>query len=259
MSEEVASIRGSQLLHRAFDLLDEVARDGPSTVSELASRSGLPASSVYRIVQALQSRGFVYHAFGRIHLGPAWSQRAGSFTATVGDDMRGTADPILQWMSHKLHATTVLSVPSGHLGLLLASDESELSIFRAVRVGGFYPLTAGALGKVILAHCDRSVQEVAIREVISRRHVDERSIRLLRDQLADVRRAGYAFTTGEVQPGTMGVFAPILEHRRILASVGVILPTGPMPDYRLNHVIDEVVAGARRLHREFRLSVPYLH
>lgn len=252
MSKETGTTKGAQLLHRAFDLLDDVAHAGSPTVKELASHSGLPTSSVYRIIQALESRGYVYRAFGRIYLGAAWSQNARAFSAAVGDDLRATADPILHDLSHRLHATTVLSVRCGHLGLLLARDESELSIFRTIRVGEFYPLTAGALGRVMLAYCDRSVQEIAVREVASRGQTSNSCLRLLREQLADVRRVGYAFTAGEVQPGTMGVFAPILERHRILASVGAIFPVGPMPEYRLNHVRQEVVDSAGRLHRGFR-------
>ena len=49
-----------QVLDRAFDLLEALARGhGPLGLSEIAQRTGMSKSTVFRILQTMVARGYV--------------------------------------------------------------------------------------------------------------------------------------------------------------------------------------------------------
>jgi DNA-binding IclR family transcriptional regulator len=67
--------------------------------------------------------------------------------------------------------------------------------------------------------------------------------------LAEARRRGYVFSSGELEPGAAGLAAPVLDGAGVaLASIGVVAPDHRLPD--LGELAAAVRAAAHRVARE---------
>ena len=137
------------VIHRVAGLLDEF-RDGEElTLSQLACRTGLPRSSVHRLLSRLVELGWV----GRRGQAYALSRTMFEWGALAQqhDRLQRAAHPVL----HELHATSGLIV---HLAVLDGDDVRYLDkvgygpVPLPSRIGGRQPALRTALGKALVAH-----------------------------------------------------------------------------------------------------------
>ncbi|WP_040801842.1 IclR family transcriptional regulator [Nocardia higoensis] len=137
------------VIHRVAGLLDEF-RDGEElTLSQLACRTGLPRSSVHRLLSRLVELGWV----GRRGQAYALSRTMFEWGALAQqhDSLQRAAHPVL----HELHATSGLIV---HLAVLDGDDVRYLDkvgygpVALPSRIGGRQPALRTALGKALIAH-----------------------------------------------------------------------------------------------------------
>jgi len=180
----------SQTLDRGLQLLELVARSsGGLTMTEAAQQLGLPRPVVYRLVATLQGRGYLQRdAAGALQMGLAVLPIARG----VHGHLREAAVPILRKLAESVGATSHFTVVDGAEALALAVVEPSWTDYHvAYRVGSRHALDRGAAGRAILA--GRSQAEP--------------------DAVA---------TTGEIQPGAIGVAAPVLGVAGLEASVGVV-------------------------------------
>jgi len=63
--------RDIQSLHRAFDILEAIGREGDLGVTELSRRISLPVSTVHNLLRTMAKRHYVVGNNGRYNLGPA--------------------------------------------------------------------------------------------------------------------------------------------------------------------------------------------
>ena len=75
-----------------------------------------------------------------------------------------------------------------------------------------------------------------------------------RQRLAAFRRAGAAVTRGEIDPGRVGIAAPIFEGRAILGSLSFVLPADRADDDLIGRLAPLTIAGAREIERAMALE-----
>lgn len=186
--------RGLRVLH----LL--AAAHGGLTVSELADRLGVHRAVVYRILGTLAGHRFVRRgADGRHRLATGIAELARG----VELDWRSVAVPVLERLAEQLAATATLSVASEDAAVALVVVEPRNAVIHAAYRPGFrHPLSRGASGKAILAGRPPEPGEPA--------------------EVAQARRRGHAVTRGELQPGAVGIAAPVVVDGWADASVGAI-------------------------------------
>jgi DNA-binding IclR family transcriptional regulator len=202
---------GAQTLDRGLALLDVLAgAPGGLTVAQLAAALGVHRAVVYRLLGPLAARSLVARdADGRQRLGPGLAALA----ARVAPDLQAAARPELAALADELGATAFLTVADGDEAVaLLALPPRHAPIHLAYRPGFRHPLDVGASGRAILAGRPPAPGEPAA--------------------VRRARRAGWATSRGEIQPGATGVAAPVAGAD---ASVGVVR-VGP---------VDEAAAGPR--------------
>ena len=204
---------GVRSVDRAASLLIALGEwDGEAGVTELARRLGLHKSTASRLLATLQKRGLVQQDenSGKYRLGLAVVRLGGHAEKML--DLRSIAMPQLEAVARSVKETTTLGVLEGNSLVTIAwSDASGVG---HDRTGRNLPLHATALGKVLLS--DRPEREVIrLSKIGFTPYTSHTIVRvdLLLEELARVRKRGFATAFGEHEPTVNAVAAPVFDQR----------------------------------------------
>lgn len=195
------------MVARVATIMNSFGRDGrPQRLDQVAERTGLPRSSVHRILTQLHDAQLLDH-------GPD-GYRVSAQSAAPADDhsaLRSAASPILE----RLHADTMLVV---HLGVLVGSDVLYLDkvsggggIAVPTRVAGRTPAHASALGKAMLAAVPAERVDEVLGDTLPKcTPATIADLPTLHQELARIRsRHGLAYDDQELAVGLSSVAASI--------------------------------------------------
>jgi IclR family acetate operon transcriptional repressor len=200
---------GVQSLERAFLHLELMAEAGGEVaLSRLARDSGMPLSSIHRLVRTLVARGYVRQLPSRryvlgprlIHLGEMASRALGTW-----------ARPHLSRLVDTIGETANLAMLDGDRVVYAAQVPSRHSMRMFTEVGRRVHLHCTGVGKVLLA----GLPEDDVRAVLARAGMPAQTPRTLTDLevlLAEVRQVaarGYAIDDGEQELGVRCVAVPV--------------------------------------------------
>lgn len=237
----------SQSLDRFVSLLFGLAAaDEPIGAGRLAERAGLPTSSTYRLVQALERHGFVERpARGGITLGLRILELARRVEERLERMLLEPARPVMLELATRHRETVLLTAPVAASSIGLGSVDSPRPIRLSYARWRLAPMHRGASGKILLAFLDEQRAERVLE--LAREAEPELDVDRLRDELAEARARGHVVTRGELDEGASGVAAPVLDRRgRLVAGLTV---AGPSDRVRAAEpaLVDAVVVAGRRI------------
>jgi IclR family transcriptional regulator, acetate operon repressor len=237
---------------RALDVLVLLSRRlRPLPTMVIARELGIPKSSTHHLMNTMRDRGFVTY-FEADH---AWG--LGTIVFDIGSSYLRSAPlqrlgrPILEQLTDSLGETT-------HLAMLHGADvvyiDKELAGPHApqliTEVGLRLPAHLTAVGRAILGSLPGAqVRAIFAHQALVRRtHHGPRSLKNLLGELGEVRAAGYAVEHEMVTPGISCVAAPIFSSEGMpVAALGVTMATTRCGEARVQQLVGELVAAARRL------------
>ncbi|MEM9549830.1 MAG: IclR family transcriptional regulator [Pseudomonadota bacterium] len=236
---------------RAAQLLIKLAEMPGSGVTELAEATGTTKSLTFRLLYTLERRGFVRKdAERRIY-------SLGYRAMFMGDQARrqspliGTAEPVLADLAKRTQENALLLVRQGQDSVCIALRESPqpLRIFAAV--GRLGPLHAGGGPKVLLAHAPTDVRDAVLGgPLVAYTGKTVVSAEELRESLERIRQAGFALSSGEIDPNTFSIAAPVRDQSgEVIASLSVNGPTARLDDATQEACRDAVLENAMTLSR----------
>jgi DNA-binding IclR family transcriptional regulator len=190
----------SQTLDRGLRVLEMLAeRPDGLTAVEIADRLSTARAIVYRLLRTLEAHNLASSTGARYFLGFGVADLA----RQLQPRLQSIAPPLLHRLSIQTDSTALLSVADGDQALvLLTQAPPQSALHLAVREGSKHPLARGADGVAILAGRPAEPGEPA--------------------DVAQARRDGYAVSVGALQPGAVGVAAPITLSGWCSASIGVV-------------------------------------
>lgn len=211
-------------IHRIFECLAE-ALDG-LTVPALSERTGIPRSTLYRIVSGLLENQYLLRKPGNmLALGfrLATLGRIAGRVSAWPEITYGELDNVVDVCGQ----TVKLSVIVGNEVEVIARRESNTRLRITVDTGTRFPITAGAASKVLLAHLPTGTQQELIEEPLPRYTpstiVDGEDMYAV---LAEIRRTGFAYDRGEYVSGIHAVAVPVFDaQNRVLAAVSIAYPS----------------------------------
>ncbi|MFF1696334.1 IclR family transcriptional regulator [Streptomyces sp. NPDC058257] len=215
------------VLGRALRILGAFSAKYPEmTLSELSRRSGLPVSTVHRMLGELI-------AWGALERGDEGCYRVGlrlwevASLAPRGQGLRERALPFLEDLSQVTRENVQLAVREGTEVVFVERIAGSGAVPVLTRVGGRFALTASGVGLVLLAHAPAEVQGEALAGPIERftpgTVTDPRTLRRM---LADVRTNGYAVSDRQVTMDALSVAAPVHRGGTVIASVSLVVRHG---------------------------------
>lgn len=215
---------GATSIGKALSIVDFVGSKGPCRLTEISEHTGMPRSTLLRVIATLIDFGFLRRAErGEYRIGlKLW--RIGC-TALDYENLHEMVLPALRKLVTETSETALYSVYDGGRAVYLEKVEGLHPIRAYAMVGGHSPTYATASGKCLLAW--RPEDEIArigaeAERFTAATRVGSKAVLL---SAAEVRRDGFAVNRGEWREGVWGVAAPVFG--RDLLPVAAISLTGP--------------------------------
>ena len=207
---------------RILSLFDE---QHPSwRVSDLATVTGLPMPTVYRVVMTLASEGYLDHL-------PTGDYRPGVRTLTLGTaalrslDFVSIATPKLRELGQRTGETVNLAVLNGDRVLYLIRLRNSDLVTANIQVGSTLPAVHTSIGKLLLAHLDDADLQSRITDASFAANSGPNakvSLAELRQELRTIREQDWAMQDEELAYGLRSVAGPITSpDGRVVAGVNV--------------------------------------
>ena len=219
-----------QSVERAFAVLDVVS-GGASGVTEIAGRTGLPKSTVARLLATLEELGAVEQVAdgSDYQLGTRLVEICGPVDADR--QLASTMRPHLERLSMQLGEAAGFGVPSRHSVRVLSQVESPNPVQVRDYTGMVFPAHVGAPGICLMAEWPEvelsRYLERPLRAYTDRTMVDPRQIRKRIDK---VRENGYCWVHGEFAEGISSVASVVRDgHGRALGALHAHGPTYRFP------------------------------
>ncbi|MFH8569537.1 IclR family transcriptional regulator [Streptomyces sp. NPDC017993] len=226
------------VLGRALQILGAFSANCPEmTLSELSRRSGLPVSTVYRMLGELTAWGALERSDqGRYRVGLRLWEVAS--LAPRGQGLRERALPFLEDLSQITRENVQLAVREGTEVVFVERIAGSGAVPVLTRVGGRFALTVTGVGLVLLAHAPADVQEQALAGPLERftpgTVTDPRALRRM---LAEARTHGYAVSDRQVTMDALSVAAPVHRGGAVIASVSLVVRHGSTSAHALARLV----------------------
>lgn len=228
---------GVQSIARAAAVLRALERAPQGLgITELATATELPKSTVHRIVSALAEEELVARSSeGRIGLGPAIPRLGAAAHEALAERLR----PLLLALRRELDETVDLSVLDGAAARFVDQAPAPHRLRATSAVGELFPLHCTANGKALLAALPRQEAEALLPAQLPK--LTPRTIATreeLLEELDRVRDAGLAFDREEHTLGICAVGVAVAEGDRPAAAISV-----PVPAQRFGQNENAIVAA----------------
>lgn len=167
-----------------MSVLDVVEFRQPVAFSEIHQHTGLPKSTVHRLVLALELHGFLRRdADGRIVTGARFATGM----------LPQIAEPILRRLTEETGESSQVYVRRGDHRMCIAAVESSQVLRTTVDIGTLLPVERGSAGRLLSGD-------------------------------SDGLRRGWVQSVGDREPGIASVSAPIFDASVLIAAVSVSGP-----------------------------------
>lgn len=216
-------------LARGLGLLELLATgDGPKTLIEISAATGLPKSTLVRLLAVLNEMHYVVRVDDRpsYRLGHKVLRLSESYTSTL--DLSVVADTYLAALARQTGQTANLGMLDGDQVIHLGVHEPDRAIRFRTSLGARDHAYCTGLGKVLLSQVDAATLAEHIPASPFPRFTDTTVTTMdeLVRELRRVERRGYALDDNERSIGLRCVAVPVEVDGVPLAAVSVAGPSG---------------------------------
>ncbi len=248
--------RQVQSLERGLAVLEGVLKNGPVGVTELSLELDLDKTIVHRLLNTLQTIGYVSQDTNRKYLvGPRLRVVSAKTLASL--NLRALALPYMQALTEYTKGVSHLAKMAESRAVYIERVHHPSLPVTSTDVGGQSPGYCSAAGKVLWAYLPQSELNDLLDKTEFRTHtvntITDRPT--LQQHLAEVREQGYAIDREEHRLGLVGVGAPVLDHTgNVIASICVAGLASRSDAEVLAGIRDQVLTASRGLSTEMGYS-----
>ena len=230
-------------------------RERQLSLAELASRTGIPRATAFRLLSTLEEEGFLVKEDGEYR--PGFKCFVLGSVAAASLDLRKEARAGLVALRNDTGETAQIAILDSWQVVYLDRIPSQQAVgYMTARAGAILPAYCTGLGKVLLAH--RPEGEVATWaatqtfKALTPNTIT--SVERLADEMRAIRERGYATDEQERETGVRCIAAPIRDHDGdVVAAISVAGPADRMPQQLVgSEMAAKVVAAAQAI--SFRLG-----
>ncbi len=205
-------------LVRALNLLDIFMEYKTElSIGDIAEKTNLSVSTVYRIVTALSAHEYLIknEINKKYFIGPKLIKLGiiGMKSMQVG--IRDYAKPFLDEIFHKYNETIGLYTLSGDSRVCIDVRESTKQLRDVVKIGGSVPLSDGGIGNIFLAYMDQQELEKILPNITED----------LENKFKTIRENQYLISQGERIIGIKAIALPIFDfHNKVEYAISLSGP-----------------------------------
>lgn len=238
-------------LERGLRLLGEFSRDSRTLdAPELARRLDLPRSTVFRLLNTLESMGFLER------IGSGNDYRLGLAVLRLGFEYLSSLEltelgqPVIARLCDAIRYPCNIVVRDGRSIVYVAKVTPPTPLTSSVRVGTRLPAHATVLGRILLE--DLTLPE--LRALYPEEHLEvfsgstPKTVLDLFNMVEVDRQRGYVLGEGFYEASISTIAAPVRDSSaRIIAALGATIPSGHIDESRLEELVQRVRASADEL------------
>lgn len=246
---EASRSSGPRAMTRVLQLFAALSRERKGmTLSQLSRALEVPKSTLVTTLRPLVADGFL------VAQGPVYQLGSGAFRLAA-QIMSAFSLPTLMRnyvgaLAEMTRETVGLGVADWESGrvVYIEAEQSTRPVLYAMRAGISAPLYASAAGRVILAYSPAKFVEPyldrqAFRALTSKTQTDPKA---LRQQLDEIRAAGYCMSSGELLEDTSAMAVPVFDaYRELIGSLMIGAPIERMRANRELFLAQLIEAGHR--------------
>jgi DNA-binding IclR family transcriptional regulator len=221
------SSAGQSTLVRAVAVLetfDQGTRD--LSVSEVASRAGMPVSTCHRLMSELVNVGLLeQQPDRRYRVGLRLWELAVRTPGALG--IREIALPHLRQAHERIGQNLQLGILQGAEMLYLERMSAPRAVANFIIVGGRIPFHATSSGLVLAAYADQAVRDALLAAPLAPyAFAPQPDATALARELDQIRSDGYKTTVGYIDPRATSIAVPVLEPMGgAIATINAIVPS----------------------------------
>jgi len=241
-----------QVLHKTLDVLETLKNDGDGlSLAEIARQVQLPKATVYRILNTLESRGYLDRR-------PDGAYRVSNklftlqSTKSIEEALRLAAQPVMERLATECRETVNLGTLDAGEVVVIATVESPQSIRMASKVGNRRLMHTTGLGKVLLsALSDREIRRLAqLKGLPALTPKSIGTVGALLAEIHSVRRRGYAIDNQENELDGRCIAAPISgPNGQVIAALSISGPVFRMDLQRMRSLRPALEASCQAISR----------
>lgn len=240
---------------RALTVLEALGKKPGQGVTALSKSLGMTKSIVFRLLQTMEDRGFVFR--DPDHALYSLGYRVGVLGEGVGRDgsLLHAARPVMDSLRDRTSENVNLVVREGVRSLVLATRSGHHSIRLFAQSGRNGPLHAGGGSLLLLAYCEPQVIDAVLAgplEAFTPYTITDR--KKVREALTRIRANGYNIALNDLDEGAFSVAAPIMgAHGEVIAAISVAGAMARLDEARRANYIQAALEAAEQISSKLSL------
>ncbi|MBN2441759.1 MAG: IclR family transcriptional regulator [Spirochaetales bacterium] len=236
-----------QTLDRTFNILELLSKQQKGlSLTDISKSINLHKSTVYRLLSALMSRGYIEKRNSRYRLGLEFVELCSLYINSL--ELKTEAEPILRELSRLTTQTVFLATMQEQEVIYIDKVEKFNSLRKYSIIGQRRPLYCTSLGKVFLMGMsnDEIKDYLSKKEIISFTQNTIEDMPSLIENINLSRKRGWTFDDEEYETNVQCVGAPIYDYRKnIIAAVSTVWYVDQVKNLNLEEIAGFVVCAAQ--------------
>lgn len=245
----------SKSILKTLSILEQYSKADELGIKELSESTGIPASTVQRIVNTLVMKQYLVqnpHTL-KYQLGIAFFNISSRYSNSR--DWVEVAKAHMEEQVEKTQETVNLAILQGKSVIYLTKVDSPHILRPNFTVGTAYPALNTALGRCLLAYQPWDKVERMIRLQPN----FNKDINEFHEMLEEVERNGYATEDEEFQPGLFCIAAPVWDaNDRVVAAISTSIPKIRLNESNKENSIGMMQSTASQISLDLKKRFTYI-
>lgn len=213
---------------RSFRIIEIIsqARE-PVSMAEIVTQIGLPKQTVHRLLKQLEDAWIITRNVSNRRYECSARVREMAINMLMTTGLAAARRAILQQLMDTVQETCNLAVSSGDDIVYLDRLETNWPAGVQLTPGSRVPYHCTASGKLLLSFLPKQQRERLLNKLPLRGSTEQtiRSLDVLREELAEIRKNRVSFNNQEFMPGMIAIAVPVmLDKTRACAAVAIQSP-----------------------------------
>lgn len=241
----------SQSFLRGLKILDLFTVENPTlTTEEIAEMLGVSSITAYRYIVTLEDAGFVVVEKGEVRVSAKILRFVNLFWEQ--DQLVLIAKEHMESLQKATDETVAMCRKETKNIICTYRLESSQSLRSSFKIGQKMSIHAGAFARAIAAYLPKKELEIIKNNINWQQFTDQTIVShdAYFKRLEEIKVRGYDISQGEVDSGVIGIAVPLFYKGKVIASIGVAMPSVRFKECALEELIRKMKLAADQIEQE---------